>query len=608
MDVKTEATKESKEKVSQVYLEKEGERHVKNILTSLDNVPLGVSLLQLAWTAGPVTFLALQGGYYIGYGKIAPIALFAYFGAYTLIAGLFGVGVSIFHSTIKAKRLKVAKKNLLFTIDQLVDLMFDFSDYRLKQLSEAERKFAAAHILLKNTHAYPDTVSIAIEELTEDKQIARTIKKIEIFRRAGLFSRIADLVDTLKDQAKSIVQVVDNTHPEIARALAERFSGQAPTLKQGLPRKNGFIERIFTAAEYDDLEIMSLEDAEEMLILVFELLNDREIQILTFTYRGNKKLRTLTTNLERTRAAYRISNATFTSRLRSLFSYLLSNKIIVCDTKVSLSEMLQQIFRSLNILSDIILKENIYLIKHKILEDYLQLYHAYKLLYSEYKILINRQKQFQQAVKNWQKHTLSLSDLKTALRFGRGSRGLRIKQEEIYLDDKKKLLLVNKVTKLIKAFIEERKIKNTNIGDAIKQFTVSLACTVDPYINLSKPVIQYGLESSNATNFCSLELGISGQAKAGAAKAMVQEVESDTSRSAEKLAEVLIKHYDEDLDENAIRFLTDTYGAKKSHLYMLKAEKQNQKNHIKMYQNIPTVYSVDRSWVKARDRVLKYIK
>ena len=46
---------------------------------------LGKTLLQLAWTAGPVTYLALQGGYFIGYGKSAPVQVFIYFAGYTVV-------------------------------------------------------------------------------------------------------------------------------------------------------------------------------------------------------------------------------------------------------------------------------------------------------------------------------------------------------------------------------------------------------------------------------------------------------------------------------------------------------------------------------------------
>src|SRR6056297_3630102 len=49
-------------------------------------------LTELAWTAGPVTLLASSGGYYLGHGKALPKDTLEFFVAYTLIAGVFGLG------------------------------------------------------------------------------------------------------------------------------------------------------------------------------------------------------------------------------------------------------------------------------------------------------------------------------------------------------------------------------------------------------------------------------------------------------------------------------------------------------------------------------------
>jgi len=83
----------------------------------------GRTVIQLAWTAGPVTWLALNGGYYIGFGVPAPPQLFFYFGAYTVIAGFFAIMVRIGYNALRGhehEQMEAALTELMGALPELI--------------------------------------------------------------------------------------------------------------------------------------------------------------------------------------------------------------------------------------------------------------------------------------------------------------------------------------------------------------------------------------------------------------------------------------------------------------------------------------------------------
>ena len=59
--------KDASHETSQVRLEREGRDEIDRITRAVEKVPWSVSLLQILWTAGPVTLLGAWGGYLLGY-------------------------------------------------------------------------------------------------------------------------------------------------------------------------------------------------------------------------------------------------------------------------------------------------------------------------------------------------------------------------------------------------------------------------------------------------------------------------------------------------------------------------------------------------------------
>ncbi len=242
-----------------LYAEQKGERHIDKFLSAVESEPLGVTFLQLAWTAGPLTYIALQGGYLLGYGKTAPFALFTYFASYTLITGLFGLVISIIYKAHQSTQNDKTKSNYLTTLDTIFHLIQTLSNYRLNQLNESDRKKEASIILLKNTHALPSAIALGVEELTESKSLANLSKQVELFRRVGLASRAKEVIANHSEFNNENIQTLLNTPNDASYFLKMRLEGRAPTLKEGVERSDGFLRRISQAREYQNPSLINLK-------------------------------------------------------------------------------------------------------------------------------------------------------------------------------------------------------------------------------------------------------------------------------------------------------------------------------------------------------------
>ena len=202
---------------NKLSLEKSGYNRLKKLVKSLENEPWSVTLLQLAWTAGPITFLALQGGYFLGYGKNAPLSLFTYFAGYTILAGVMGIFTSVIFKHFNQKEKEDAERNLRYTIDNTLVFCGRITDFYLSLLGKKERKMEVARQLLANTHALPDDIYLAFMELTNNSKIAHEAKKIEQLRRYSLRVLIDQTYNKNSLFFQKKIKRLKKTYPDIYR-------------------------------------------------------------------------------------------------------------------------------------------------------------------------------------------------------------------------------------------------------------------------------------------------------------------------------------------------------------------------------------------------------
>lgn len=583
--------KDTSHETSQVRLEREGRDEIDRITRAVEKVPWSVSLLQILWTAGPVTLLGAWGGYLLGYGRAPTADNYIFFISYTVITGATGIIANLVHQFTGARHAEKTTAKIERVIKALPDLLLTTRDLIVESLEGDARRREAAAMLLRKQDLSPEGVELAALELLDDRDSARIISQIDIYRRVGLHARIRDMIalygETLEPQFQELAALA----PEANDLLRARFTGQAPALQHGVSRDDNFIERVLAAIEQDDELLMTLQDVEEMLILAFELISGRQIPMLTFEYKGRWKLAQAFDALEQARARHRIAQATGLSRLKALMAYLAEQSGTLVEDSASGLRAEVLVERSRNAM-DALAEQIQHLAKavrsgqsqhrraldHKaeLLANAVRLH---KQVSEAYEQVGRHHAQLLKMVERWERISHAQDSDGARLQLSPGRRGLRIREHVIELDDEAKAKVCKRLVKHLGSseFDQHRRTtlgiereRRLSVGGGVsKRLAVEIALALEPHIHLSRPAVQRAINSTNAADFGQLEPNLSAAAKAAMGAAMVKEIEVDLSRPAEQLALALVRHYHVELEPEAIDFLVQHYGAREATLTML---------------------------------------
>ncbi|SFC02842.1 hypothetical protein SAMN05660443_1211 [Marinospirillum celere] len=609
---------------ARVSLDREGNEQIERISRVVHRIHWTRNLLSIVWTAGPVTLLGLYGGFYAAYGKSPPGQTLLYFFLFTLFSGLLAFIAKVIYDMTRGHVQEQAQQDVSEAIDKLADLILAVRDLIVESFEEGEaRQREAALQLLRRIELTPDGVAFAAQELTGDSELAKILGRVETYRRAGLYSRVRDLNRQHRERIELALEWLNDVSPEAASVLSERFNGEAPQLEKGVPRDEFFIERVLAAIEEDNLLLMTLQDVEEMLILAFELINGREIPLLLFSYSGQWKLAQALDDLESKRSQYRIAQASGSNRLRALAGFLvetdeathdqLPNGLSAQELVIRVEEILDRLasevtqlahqarIRKLTSLSELRNKSDV-------LGKCLSLYKAARQGYQQ---LGKAHAGLLEASEEWNQLAEKFGDEASKLRLGPGRMGLRILEKVTYLTDEEKVdvcqHLVNylqgeQLEKRGRRFFTRHNGRSRPLTlEGARQLAVEVALALEPYINLSRPAVQRGLNATNATYLGGLEPDMSAAEKAALGSSMAKEVQQDMSGAAERLAVALVKHYRVDLTEEAKEFLVDAYGARSQTLDLLSNYEATPGNGPVSFLSLrpPRVVALKREWYRA---------
>ncbi|MFD2190092.1 hypothetical protein [Pistricoccus aurantiacus] len=610
----------------QVRLEREGRDEIARITRAVEKVPWSINLVQLLWTAGPATLIGAWASFLLGYGRAPTTENYIFFISYTVITGIAGILANLTHQFTKSRRTERTSAKIAKVVTALPELLLSTRDLIVEKLEGNARRREAAAMLLRKQDLSPGGVELAALELLDDRDSARIISQIEIYRRSGLKARIRDLValygETIEPQLAELREIA----PEAASLLHKRFQGRAPTLRRGVPRDENFIERILAAIGQDDELLMTLQDVEEMLILAFELISGRRIPMLTFEYKGRWRLAQAFDALEQARARHRIAQATGVSRLKALATYLaeqsgtlmedaasgLRSEVLLSRSQAAINALAEQVQRLALAFNE---GERHYhpqlVYKADLLTNAIRLYRSVS---SSYERIGREHEQLIRMLERWESINDDQNAANTRLRLGPGRRGLRIRERIIELNDEAKAQVCKGLAKVL-GDMEMTGSRELNVAkerewrleaevDRLKRLAIEITLILEPHIQLSRPEVQRAINSTNAADFGQLELNLSATAKAAMGAAMVKEIEVDLSRSAEQLALALVRHYQVELEPEAIDFLIKQYGARKKTLNMLSnfhASHSHKEipNVSYLSQRPPAVGKPPRNWYRA---------
>lgn len=555
-----------------IRLERVGHSRIDEAVSSVRQTPWSLTLLQLLWTAGPVTFLAMQGGYYLGFGHAAPAQNFVFFAAYTLILGVIGLVAGLFARMLRDRHQKDAREVLGKTLDLLPDLLFTCRDKVLAQLTPEERRLRAAGALLHELDLSPESVAMAVRELTGDTSLAEITEQIEIYRRLGLRSRVQDLIDASADARAAALEKAHAVAPQEADLLRDRLIGVAPSFEYGVPRRENFLTTIFTAADQHNLDLMALEDVQELLVLVFELLSGRQITHLVIDYEGSwQKLRSLD-EVESARSRYSVSQAMALSRLHALAGKLGERTEFGFDQPLaglSTEDLLAHLGRGFE---HLVQGRQINTANSYYVRSLLELVRETRRAGED---LQKRRERYARALERWEDLRRREPDQERLFYLPRRSRGLRIHEQKIALTDEQKI----EVARDFCRYLRDRGCRAAADGlecngqpldsEDLKQLAIRLSLILQPHVKISDASIQRAIYSSRAAYLGGLEIGFSADAKAGLGAAAVSEVQEDLGRAAEHLALRIRRVYQLPLSVSMIDFLVEHYNASRDRLAII---------------------------------------
>ncbi|MFP4550211.1 MAG: hypothetical protein ACLFNT_05360, partial [Spirochaetales bacterium] len=519
----------------------------------------GRHVLQLAWTAGPVTYLALQGGYYLAYGEPAPPAIFFYFGGYTVVAGVAALIVRVFYQATRGEQRASEERQVEAALAELPRLVLLARDHALQRYSENDAPLVGARHLLQNPDASELAVAVAIRDLGGSRDLAYTFQRIEVFRRNGMMSRAQSERRESSRQIDALIENVAERSPETASLVRERSFGLSPDKARGRTRVEGFIERALAAESKDDTSFLTLADVEEVLGLVIELVAGRSFLLVTFHFEGDRKIKEAWSDLERARKEFRTKRRARDSRLRRvaeslshrMAGYVPGNPLIG-DTATLVNDSAAALTSWHRELSGLRLRRvgqgerdrfKIALAAWRRLEE------ADRALQRTHKRLLVTAEHYERVVADRKNRSREAASQNSR------ARGVRAEQREIELSEAHQRSVAKRIFSLI-SLIRREDANDPQIAPLrLRTFAVDLIAELERIIPLYRTDVQQAIELSRAPIFTSLEPGLSQRVRVEWARALVSEVADDTEGYLRKRIGQLIRFHALILDEGTRRRL-----------------------------------------------------
>ncbi|WP_077529183.1 hypothetical protein [Vreelandella utahensis] len=569
--------RDTEDDTTTINLERVGRTRIEDLVSSTREVPWTLTLAQLLWTAGPVTFLALQGGSLLGYGEPVELRTYLFFAIYVFIAAIIGVVARIMATTIRGRKQDKVRANITRTLDMIPDLIFTARDLHLGTLTKPERQRDAAAILLRKQDLGSNTISVAVYDLTNDNTLATIAEEIEVFRRAGMFSRIRDLNLRYEEHIEAALTQLKEYSGEIADLLRERLQGRAPNQDEGVERGDHFISQVYAAAHQEDLSLMTLEDVEDILGLAFELLSGREITRLTLDYEGDWQLARALDELERWHNAYRQVKASAVLYLRELAYFLIETRLTALDHSILDADTDTLLQETSNALTRLVGRlrwsgRNELETNRRAVRNLRMALRYAKLTRQAVGRLQDRYVRYVRALERW---TLLRERLFENESLALPGEGLRIRESTIALNDEQKLEFAGQFVR----YLDDHAIAPGNMGvlrhdspmsiQHAKHLAIRVLLVLRPLIDLDNPSVQRALESSRGAFLEGLEMSFSADAKAGLGTAVVKELSDNLGPAAELIALRLTKLYRMPLSQKVRDFLVEHFDANPERLQFI---------------------------------------
>lgn len=568
------------------------QRFLRGVSRAARKEALGRTILKLAWTAGPVTFLALQGGYFIGYGHAAPAPLWYYFGGYTIIAGLVAVALRVAYNATRGEQIEEGRAALSRLMRVLPHMIVRSRNENLAYFDEENRRILAAWELLDDPDASPHSVEVSISILTGSEELAQAAARIESYRRRGLQVLIDDERSRVCEPLGEALSQLETWSPQLRRLIERRMHGEAPQMSRGRARTAGFIERILTSGEYEDYSLMTIKDSEEAFILALELLAGREFPYLRPEYIGGRVFMEASRTLDRARRIYRSAVYARNSRLRILMELLAEADAVqqlaptmphLTDPRelsksvyVALEHEVQGLAATAPAARDrATVRQRAYRLR-KAADLYRRFYKENEIVVRRYADLVGAEKRYRDA------HERSGKSFTPKL-IGRTDKGygIRIRKHTLALVEEDRLDLARRIATIFPeswASIDRLRVKET---------AFRVLAELSRRLHLDRWDIQFAVETNNSSYVSYLDPGLSAQTRAGWIVSIVNDVRWDPVPPLRRLARILVAYHEMDLDQDSVYTLAGEFGVAPEDLAGIGAEQEpGRVEHAKLFNKL----------------------
>jgi len=605
----------------QITLNRESHEHTRRLKKSLNKIKWSHALMQIFWTAGPVTTLGLIGGYYIGYGTMPSLQLLIYFISFTVFSGIIGLIAKVVYDGTRGHLEEQTERDILAVTDKLADLILVARDKIVQDQEGKFRQREAALQLLRRVDLTPYGVTIAFTDLTDNREIGEIMGRIFAYRKIGLQTKVRDLYSIYRKEIDDIASDLEKKSPGAAKELKLWFKGNlSGRLKYGVRREKHFLQRVMSAIENNNPFIMTFRDVEEMMILAFELISGREIPTLIFSYPGNWKYASALDEVEKKRSLYRVAQARGGNRIRALASYLTESQFVAAEEipeDLDINTLIKNVTEVIDRLTEEAKKpaENNGLSGKKrkqlasLMENCLELY---EMAHQGYRESAKRHKELIQALKKWEKIISEETGRPAKVKVGSGRKGIRIKENIISLNEHSRQL----VCRHLKWYFEKENIQKNSYsllssfysesGMAARLLAIEIAVALEPHIRISKPEIQRNINATKAIYLGGLSPDMSAVQKQELGKQMSREVDNGLEMAALRLADTLVHQYHADLSDDAIEFLHYNYNANLKLLERVANRKKSISPSLHDIQEIPpSIRRPKAEWKKSLQNIKK---
>lgn len=506
------------------------------------------TLMNLAWTAGPVTVLAIYAGHSLGFGSKPSTQQIVYFATYTLVVGVFAVIAGILREALYEPKVQYEKEQLLEVIHRTYHLILHTRDLNLASLPIEERKIMGAYYTLQSAGCSVEAVKAAVYNLSSDRILAQAVERITVLQEQGMRSLITQIIEEHQENVVRAKTKLSKIAPITFQLLMNRIQGKPLTARSGRQRDSGFIQRALDAAEENDIDFMTITDAYELVTLVFELLNGRKIPVLVARFKGDRQIEKSKKLLDSTRKKYREILLERNNAIRLILEEMHTKQLLEAAGS---GEILLKTFIN-----------EIRQLPHPNREEYKDIYQKVQLL-QEHASEVFQQLQAARSAYllcvrergRGLSFVLQKSDLKKA--------GFYIQQTTIELDDSVKLVLSRLINKVV-----EEAVNRYDQSD-IKELAIEIINELDHHLDLSDINRQTTIESSKAIQLGYLKPSFTPQTLVGWAQIVIMSMQENKRVAAHQLANNLVNYYGIELTESIKNLLEMEFGADKDYLNKL---------------------------------------